>query len=224
MLGAIFVIRMVAMSMQPIIPLFVEQLSASTSDVATVAGIVLGASGLTSALAAAYLGRLGDRLGHRRILTVSLTAAGLVYLPMAIVRDPWQLALLQGLLGVAAGGLIPSANALVAHLTPLPRRGAVFGLTAALSGLGGFVGPLLGASLATSYGFRATFIAAGVLLLGMAGLVVWSAVAANQEVEPAKRALRSRGGDDKRACRGSEDVRRQHSCNSRCRQYPSPQA
>jgi DHA1 family multidrug resistance protein-like MFS transporter len=171
MLAVIFVIRMIAMSMQPIIPLFVQELAPDAPDVATLAGIVLGAAGLTSAFAAAWLGRLGDRLGHRRVLAVSLVAAGLIYLPMAIVRDPWQLAVLQALMGVAAGGLIPSANALIAHLSPLERRGAVFGLTAALSGLGGFVGPLLGASLATSLGFRSTFVAAGVLLL-LLGIVV----------------------------------------------------
>jgi DHA1 family multidrug resistance protein-like MFS transporter len=176
MLAAILVIRMIAMAMQPVIPLFVEQLAPDDPNVASVAGIVLGAAGFTSALAAAYLGRLGDRTGHHRILAVSLLAAGLVYLPMAIVRDPWQLAALKALLGVAAGGLIPSANALIAHLTPLSRRGAVFGLTAALSGVGGFVGPLLGALLATSLGFRATFLAAGVLLLAIATVVIWHGV------------------------------------------------
>ncbi len=174
-LAAIFVVRMIAMSMQPIIPLFVQQLAPDNPDVATVAGVVLGSAGFTSALAAAYLGRLGDRIGHRRVLAVSLLAAGLVYLPMAVVRDPWQLAALQALMGVAAGGLIPSANALVAHLTPVERRGAVFGLTAALSAVGGFIGPLLGALLATSLGFRATFIAAGALMLGVAAMVIWSA-------------------------------------------------
>jgi DHA1 family multidrug resistance protein-like MFS transporter len=97
---------------------------------------------------------------------------------MALVRDPWQLAILQGLLGIALGGLIPSANALIAQYTPLEKRGAVFGLTASLSGLGGFVGPLLGAVLATSLGFRATFIAAGLLLLAVAVLVIWSLRAA----------------------------------------------
>src|SRR3954454_8650517 len=145
MLAAIFVIRLTAMAMQPVLPLFIAELTPNNPDVATIAGFVLGAAGFTSALAAAYFGRLGDRAGHRRVLAISLVAAGLFYLPMAIVREPWQLALLQGLLGVAAGGLIPSANALIAHLTPVERRGAVFGLTAALSGLGGFIGPLLGA-------------------------------------------------------------------------------
>ena len=118
MLGAIFVVRLIAMAMQPIIPLFVQQLAPHDPHVATVAGIVLGSAGFTSAFAAAYLGRLGDRTGHRRVLAISLLGAGLVYLPMAVVRDPRQLALLQALMGVAAGGLIPSANALIAHLTP----------------------------------------------------------------------------------------------------------
>jgi DHA1 family multidrug resistance protein-like MFS transporter len=184
-LAAILVIRMIAMAMTPVIPLFVHELIPTDPEVATVAGIVLGAAGITSAFAAAYLGRLGDRLGHRRVLAGSLLAAGLVYLPMAAVRDPWQLAALQGLLGVAAGGLIPSANALIAHLTPVERRGAVFGLTAALGGLGGFIGPLLGAGLATSLGFRATFLASGALLLAVAGIVAWSA---SREVEKSRRA------------------------------------
>jgi len=57
------------------------------------------------------------------------------------------------------------------------RRGAIFGLTAALSAVGGFVGPLVGAFLATGLGFRATFIASGTLLLIVAAMVIWSAEA-----------------------------------------------
>jgi MFS transporter, DHA1 family, multidrug resistance protein len=192
MLGAIFAVRMIAMAMQPIIPLFVQELAPDDPHVATVAGVVLGSAGFTSAFAAAYLGRLGDRTGHRRVLAVSLLGAGLVYLPMAFVRDPWQLALLQALMGVAAGGLIPSANALVAHLTPMERRGAVFGLTAAISAVGGFIGPLFGAFLATSLGFRATFIASGTLLLAVAAMVIWSQDAAEsrgREVAESRRKM-----------------------------------
>jgi DHA1 family multidrug resistance protein-like MFS transporter len=190
MLGAIFVVRLIAMAMQPIIPLFVQQLAPDDPHVATVAGIVLGSAGFTSAFAAAYLGRLGDRSGHRRVLAISLLGAGLVYLPMAVVRDPWQLALLQALMGVAAGGLIPSANALIAHLTPMERRGAIFGLSAAISAVGGFVGPLAGAFLVTGLGFRATFIASGTLLLTVAAMVIWSqgvAESSGREVEESRR-------------------------------------
>ena len=38
-------------------------------------------------------------------------------------------------------------------------------LKALITGAGGFVGPLLGAILATSLGFRSTFVAAGALLI-----------------------------------------------------------
>lgn len=172
--AAILVVRLISMAMQPIIPLFVEQLSPDNPEVATVAGIVLGVAGFTSALAAAYFGRLGDRIGHRSILAVSLVMSGVLYLPMAFVSSPWHLAILQGLLGIAAGGLVPAANALITNLTPHDRRGAIFGLIAALSGLGGFIGPLVGAIMATAVSFRATFIAAGVLMLAISILVIWS--------------------------------------------------
>jgi MFS transporter, DHA1 family, multidrug resistance protein len=190
MFAAIFVVRMIAMGMQPVLPLFVHQLIPDRPDVATVAGIVLGAAGVTSALAAAVLGRLGDRTGHRRVLTASLLAAGALYLPMALARSPWQLAALQAALGVAAGGLIPSANALIAHRTPVERRGMVFGLTAALSGLGGFIGPLLGAVLATGLGFRATFVAAGALLLAMGGMVLFAGSATESSSRGVERSRR----------------------------------
>jgi len=47
-------------------------------------------------------------------------------------------------------------------------------LTAAISAVGGFIGPLLGALLATGLGFRATFVASGALLLAVAAMVIWS--------------------------------------------------
>ncbi len=120
---------------------------------------------MTSAASAVSFGRLGDRIGHRRILLGCALGGGLLYLPMAAAQAPWHLVVLQALFGVTAGGPIPSANALVANLTPAERRGAVFGVTAAASSLGAFIGPLAGAALAAALGFRATFVATGALLL-----------------------------------------------------------
>jgi len=67
------------------------------------------------------------------------------------------------LLGFFLGGLMPSANALVAETVPLERRGVAFGLTAGASSLANLVGPLSGAGIATSWGMRAVFLATGVL-------------------------------------------------------------
>jgi MFS family permease len=69
--------------------------------------------------------------------------------------------------------MIPAANALIANVTDPERRGVVYGLMAAASSLGGFLGPLAGAGLAAGIGFRATFIATGLVLIVTVG-VLWA--------------------------------------------------
>jgi MFS transporter, DHA1 family, multidrug resistance protein len=166
---AITVVRLTAMAVQPILPLFVEELSGiSGRSAATLAGLTIGVAGLTSAISAVTLGRLGDRIGYRGTLLWCVVAAGLLYLPMAAAQEVWQLVVLQALFGFAAGGLMPSANALVANATPADRRGAVYGLLAAAGSVGAFVGPLLGSALAAAFGFPAALLVTGVLLLGLA--------------------------------------------------------
>jgi len=92
---------------------------------------------------------------------------------MAAVTGAWQFILLQGLFGIAAGGLIPAANAIVAEWTPRERRGVSFGITAAAGAVGGTIGPLVGSATAASLGFRATFLGTGIFLLGVGGAVAY---------------------------------------------------
>ncbi len=162
---ALFAIRFASMAVQPIVPLFVQELAPGSADPASLAGLVMGILGFTSALSAVTLGRMGDRRGHRTILVVCVGVAGLLYLPMAFAGGPLQLAALQGAFGFAAGGMIPAANALVADLTPASRRATMYGITSSSAALGAFIGPLAGAGLAVAVGFRATFLAVGILLL-----------------------------------------------------------
>lgn len=161
----LFVVRTASMSVQPIIPLFVAELAPEIADPSALAGLTMGALGFTSASSAMIFGRMGDRRGHWPILLGCVLAAGLLYIPMAFVQHPWQLVVLQGLFGLTAGGLIPSANALIATVTAPERRGAMYGLTAGAGSLGGFVGPLAGAAIAAASGFRAPFLAVAALLL-----------------------------------------------------------
>lgn len=177
-------IRFASSAVQPIIPLFVEQLAHTTSSTSSLAGVTLGVLGLTSAISSVYFGKLGDKRGHSTILMGSALGAGLVYLPMALTQHPWQLIVLQATFGVFAGGMIPAANALIASSTDPSRQGVVFGLMNAAASFGGFLGPLAGATLAASLGFRATFLVTGmVLLLMVAGLYVTSR---RHALEPAR--------------------------------------
>jgi DHA1 family multidrug resistance protein-like MFS transporter len=173
MIGMLFIIRLASSAVQPIIPLYVAVIGhEAAQNASTLAGFALGILGLTSAVSAVYLGRLGDQMGHKRILVACIFAAGLLYLPMAAVQAPWHLIVLQGLFGIAAGGLIPAANALVGAATAPERRGALYGVTSAASSFGGFIGPLAGAGIAASLGFRVTFIAVAVLLLALGVVAV----------------------------------------------------
>ena len=178
LLGLVMVmlaVRFSAAAVQPITPLFVEEISSGIGNTATTAGIAMGVLGLTSAISSVFLGRLGDKQGHRKILLICMIGSGLVYLPMAASQHPWQLIVLEAAFGIFAGGTIPAANALIATLTDPQRRGAIYGVVAAASSVGGFLGPLLGAGVAAAFGFRATFVLTGIVLLGVTGVVITTA-------------------------------------------------
>jgi DHA1 family multidrug resistance protein-like MFS transporter len=133
--------------------------------------LTLGVAGLTSAVAAVLIGRRADRVGHGKVLIVATVAAGLLFIPLGLAQATWQLIIFNGLYGIAAGGVMPSANSVVANLTPSARRGAVFGFTTAATSLGGFIGPLGGALLAAAFDIRYVFFVAGGITLLAAGWV-----------------------------------------------------
>jgi DHA1 family multidrug resistance protein-like MFS transporter len=165
---SMLLIRFASSAVQPITPIFVQMISHTTAAVNTLSGITLGVLGVTSAISSIYLGRLGDKRGHFRILLLSAIGAGLIYLPMAAAQQPWHLIVLQAIFGLFAGGLIPAANALIASHTDDSRRGVVFGFMNTAGSVGGFAGPLAGAALANVFGIRATFVLTGAVLLVMA--------------------------------------------------------
>jgi len=174
MILILFASRFASSAVQPIVPIFIGQLHDGflNLSVSTTSGIALGMLGLTSAFASIYFGRLGDRKGHQPILMACAFASALIYLPMGLASASWQMVLLQGLFGIAAGGLTPSANAIIANRTPAAQRGTVFGVTAAVGSLGGFFGPLSGAAVAAAIGFNAAFVLTGLFLLVVC-LLVW---------------------------------------------------
>lgn len=174
LIGIMFALRLATGALIPIMPLFVEKLVSAGSPISSLAGLTFGVSGIGSAISALVLGRASDRVGHRLMLTISGLAVAVLFIPLAIVQSPWQLIVCYGLLGIATGGIIPSANALVTNLTPLSRRGTVFGVTNAAASLGGFFGPFGGSLLVARTDIRIVFIILGVIMCGFA---VWLASA-----------------------------------------------
>lgn len=125
--------------------------------VSTYTGLIVGVASATATASAVYLGRLGDRLGHRTVVIGSALAGMLFYLPQGLVTEPWQLLLLQGLTGLASGGLVASGSALLVQYTQPGEEGAVYGLDSSISSGARAIAPLVGASLAVWLGLRLTF-------------------------------------------------------------------
>ena len=98
-------------------------------------------------------------------MLVALIVAGLIFIPQAFVKNPWQLMGLRFLLGLATAGLIPSVNILLKKITPDALTGRVFGFTMSAGYLGIFGGSVLGGQVAAHLGIRYVFFITSALLL-----------------------------------------------------------
>ncbi len=163
-----FTSQMARMMIIPMLPLFIQALMPNTNNLNTFIGLVLGVSYAATTLSSIYLGKLGDRIGHRSVLIVSLLAATISYLPQSRVTAGWQLLALQALTGVAIGGIIPMISALLATYTQGGAEGAVYGLDSSINSAGRAVAPMLGGAVAVWFDLPAIFTATAIILLASA--------------------------------------------------------
>jgi MFS family permease len=168
-----FILTVALYTVEPIVTIYVTQLSRTASHIALISGMVFSASGLANILAAPRLGKLSDRIGAHRVILVALVAAGLIFIPQAFVKNPWQLMGLRFLLGLTTGGMIPSVNILIKKITPDSVTGRVFGINMSAGYLGVFAGAVLGGQVAAYLGIRYIFFITSALLLINATLVYY---------------------------------------------------
>ncbi len=163
--GMRFISQLGNMMIVPVAPLFIQTLMTNSARLNTFTGLVVGASSATTTISAVYLGRLGDRTGHRRIVVISSAIAMLLYLLHTQINAGWQLLLLQALVGVALGGIVPSLSALLATITHTGDAGAVYGLDNSITSAGRSIAPMLGSAVAVWFSLRSTFAATAALFL-----------------------------------------------------------
>ncbi|WP_026884157.1 multidrug efflux MFS transporter [Clostridium akagii] len=160
-----FVLQLAYYSIEPIITVYITQISTSTTHIALISGMAFSASGLASIIAAPRLGKLSDKIGPQKVMLVALIVAGIIFIPQAFVKNPWQLMGLRFLLGFATAGLNPSINALLKKITPKALTGRVFGFNISAFYLGTFAGSVLGGQIAAHFGMKAVFFTTSSLLL-----------------------------------------------------------
>jgi MFS family permease len=102
-------------------------------------------------------GRLGDRIGHRRVLLAGVAAFTAASLLCATAPTLGLLVAARVAQGLAAAVLMALAMALVRATVPAQRTGSAMGLLGTTSAVGTALGPALGGVLLAGPGWRAVF-------------------------------------------------------------------
>lgn len=150
---------------EPLIPIYVKQIYSGEQFISLIAGIVIASTGVANMLGAPFLGYQCDKSGYKKTLVLSLLGASIFYILQAMVKSPWQLAVLRFFLGFCIAGTIPTINAIISHLFSKEKLGKVYGVINSARSLGNFAGPLIGSSIATWFSISYVFWLAGILLL-----------------------------------------------------------
>ncbi|MDI9258658.1 MFS transporter [Alicyclobacillus sendaiensis] len=177
MFFVLFAAQFSVMSVQPVLPLYIRQLVGRDPQLLGVIGTLSGAcfavTGIADLIFSPFLGKRSDRIGYRKVLSISLVGAALCYIPQALAPNVWVFMLGRFLLGAFIGGILPTANALVGRMTPKEVRGRVYGLTASSTFLGSFGGPLIGGAVSAGFGIRVMLAAVILLYLANFAWVRW---------------------------------------------------
>jgi MFS family permease len=127
---------------------------------------------LTSTVMMPVYGRLADIYGRRRILLVAIA----VFLAGAVTcgfsRSMPQLIAARALQGLGAAGLVPVALTVAGDLYSLEQRARIQGLFSSVWGFASLVGPLIGAWMTITFGWRSIFtinVPLGIIAFALVG-------------------------------------------------------
>ncbi|KPV42762.1 MFS transporter [Alicyclobacillus ferrooxydans] len=159
------------MSIEPIVTIYAKTLYTGP-HLALIAGLVVSITGMANLVGAPSLGRLGDRIGQRKVLILATCAAAVMYIPQALAGNIGVLLVGRFLLGLFIGGMIPSLNVLVKKKAPPELLATAFGINSASTFLGNLLGPLLGSSVAAAYGIKNVFYVTMIILV-LNGIIIF---------------------------------------------------
>ena len=126
------------------------------------AGSLFSVMMVIAALTSGIAGRLADVIGRKTVLITGLSLLAAGFTTASFVHDPVLFFCFLGVTGIGYGFTAPSLYALMSDLLP-HRRGLGTSLISVTYGTGGALGAVLSSGLIASFGWRAAFLAVGVI-------------------------------------------------------------
>src|SRR5438067_522674 len=116
-------------------------------------------------------GFIGDRVGRRVALIASVLVFGILTVLVSFAGSVGALGMLRFFAGLGLGGAMPNAAALSSEYVPRRHRPFAVTLTIVCIPLGGTLAGLFGAEILPRYGWRALFLAGGIVPLVLAAVL-----------------------------------------------------
>lgn len=116
-------------------------------------------------IGAIFAGRMADSWGRRRTIIGCAIVFSIFTALCAFAPNAAVFGVLRLLAGIGLGGLVPSANALVAELVPSKWRSTIATLMMSGVPIGGSVAALVGIELIPAFGWQAMFLVAVIALV-----------------------------------------------------------
>jgi AAHS family benzoate transporter-like MFS transporter len=129
------------------------------------AGTVGSMAFLGMMIGAIFAGRMSDSWGRRRTIIACAALFSFFTILCAFSPNAAVFGGLRLLAGIGLGGLVPSANALVAELVPAKWRSTIATLMMSGVPIGGSIAALAGIPLIPAFGWPVMFLVAAVALL-----------------------------------------------------------
>ena len=162
---AVFFAGIAFSEIMPFLSLFLATLGDFTHrQLTNWSGIVFSATYLVSTLVTPWWGRLGDAKGRKPMILRAALGMALVIGATGLVTNVWQLLALRMAQGAFAG-FVSNSNALIATEVPKEHSGSALGTMMASFTGGNLLGPFIGGTIATFFGYRFTFFLTGFILL-----------------------------------------------------------
>lgn len=163
----------------PTLPLYIQSLGGTSHQV----GIVMGGFAIGLIASRAWLGKLADRKGRKRVLLIGLGVAALA--PLTYLLDFFffhsltLMFVLRGIHGISIAAFTTGYVALIVDIAPPEHRGEILGYTSLVHPMGVALGPSLGSWLEAEVGHGWVFLVASLF-----GLVGWACVLCVRESPP----------------------------------------
>jgi len=145
----------------PLMSIYIRDLGASVPQI----GLFFTLSSIVPLALQILGGWISDTLGRLRAIAIGSVVGVFTYVAL-VLAPTWEWLLIASAFSAITGALVgPSFDAFLAEQSSEKNRARMFGISHALFGVVGFIGPALGGWLADIRGFKFMLLIAGILYI-----------------------------------------------------------